>query len=125
MRLSAAYKGVNALLMNRGAEDFRSDRHSATIFLMRTWTSTTSSRRTGARRRASRSRSRLDHNKTPLTARTNRISDVAPSNYCVSKATVLSPRKSIADCGVTVDPALLRTDDFESAFENAVMSLWL
>ena len=54
MRLSAAYKGVNALLMKEGAQDFRSgqkfDQRSSSA---RMWTSITSSRRTGARSMAS------------------------------------------------------------------------
>ena len=50
MRLSAAYKGVNALLMKEGAQDFRSgQKFDQRFFSARMSTSITSSRRTGAR----------------------------------------------------------------------------
>ena len=84
MRLSAAYKGVNALLMKEGAQDFRSgQKFDHTVFFGENMTFITSSRRTGARSRAS-SRRFYDSiiNKTPLSYRTNRIiGGVAPSEY--------------------------------------------
>jgi hypothetical protein len=50
MRLSAAYKGVNALLMKEGAQDFRSgQKFDHTVFLARTSTSITSFLKIGAR----------------------------------------------------------------------------
>jgi len=83
-RLSAAYKGVNALLMKRGAEDFKSGKpfEYATFWdeavdihhiFPRSWC-----------KKASIEPSKADCivNKTPLTSQTNRIiGGEAPSNY--------------------------------------------
>ena len=73
MRLSAAYKGVNALLMMEGARDFRSGQKSATpSSSARTWTSTTYSLRLGVRPKASSLRSTTPSSTRPRspTART-------------------------------------------------------
>ena len=49
MRLSAAYKGVNALLMKEGARDFRSGQQfDHTVFLVRMSIFITYSRKSGA-----------------------------------------------------------------------------
>ena len=84
MRLSAAYKGVNALLMKEGAQDFRSGQKFDQRFsLARMLTSITSSRKTGARRQKIKP-DVYDSiiNKTPLSYRTNRIiGGSAPSEY--------------------------------------------
>lgn len=123
MRLSAAYKGVNALLMNRGAEDFRSGQtFSHTIFFdenvdihhifPQDWC-----KKQGIAKQVYDS----IINKTPLTARTNRIiGGVAPSEYLArieddgAKAEAVDSRLR----SHLVDPSLLRSDDFEAAFRK-------
>ena len=122
MRLSAAYKGVNALLMKEGAQDFRSgQKFDHTIFFgenvdihhifPKKWCE--------------------DHkikpevydsiiNKTPLSYRTNRIiGGAAPSDYVrkLEKGNAETP--AIASTNLDhyvnshlIDPALLRADDF-------------
>ncbi len=84
MRLSAAYKGVNALLMNEGAQDFRSgQKFDHTVFFgenvdihhifPQDWC-----KRQGIKPAVYDS----IINKTPLSYRTNRIiGGVAPSEY--------------------------------------------
>ena len=123
MRLSAAYKGVNALLMNRGAEDFRSGQtFSHTIFFdenvdihhifPQDWC-----KKTGISKQVYDS----IINKTPLTARTNRIiGGVAPSEYLARiEGDGAEPEEVNSRLrSHLVDPALLRTDDFESAFRK-------
>lgn len=123
-RVSAAYKGVNALLMRQGAEDFRSGQaFDHTVFFNenvdihhifpRDWCK----------------KQRLNPlvfdsiiNKTPLTARTNRIlGGVAPSVYVGrlekgDRDTPPIPAERLNGYLKThlIDPAHLRTDDFES-----------
>lgn len=123
MRLSAAYKGVNALLMNRGAEDFRSGQtFSHTIFFdenvdihhifPQDWC-----KKTGIPKQVYDS----IINKTPLTARTNRIiGGVAPSEYLARiEGDGAEPQEVNSRLrSHLVDPARLRTDDFESAFRK-------
>jgi len=123
MRLSAAYKGVNALLMNRGAEDFLTGQpFSQTIFFdenvdihhifPQDWC-----------KAQDIPKNVYDSiiNKTPLTARTNRIiGGVAPSEYLriiegkdVSADSIDSRLRSHL-----IDPNLLRSDDFAGAFKQ-------
>jgi hypothetical protein len=123
MRLSAAYKGVNALLMKEGAQDFRSgQKFDHTIFFgenvdihhifPQEWCK--------------------DHgikpnvydsiiNKTPLSYRTNRIiGGVAPSEY-IAKLEKGNPTTPPIDSerldgyliSHLINPSLLRGDDFE------------
>jgi len=123
MRLSAAYKGVNALLMNRGAEDFRSGQTFSHTILFdenvdihhifpQDWC-----KKTGISKQVYDS----IINKTPLTARTNRIiGGVAPSEYLARiEGDGAEPEEVNSRLrSHLVDPALLRTDDFESAFRK-------
>ncbi len=123
MRLSAAYKGVNALLMNRGAEDFRSGQtFSHTIFFdenvdihhifPQDWC-----KKQGIAKQVYDS----IINKTPLTARTNRIiGGVAPSEY-LARIEDDGAETEAVDSRLRshlVDPSLLRSDDFGAAFRK-------
>lgn len=122
MRLSAAYKGVNALLMAEGARDFRSGQKSEhTVFFdegvdihhifPQKWCETHG---------VDAAISNSIVNKTPLTGRTNRIiGGVAPSSYIakLEHGDSLSPpvnTQDLDDCLVShlIDPGLLRADDF-------------
>ena len=119
-RLSAAYKGVNALLMNEGARDFRSGQpfNHTTYFdeavdihhiFPRAWC-----------QKAGISRERFDTivNKTPLSSQTNRIvGGDAPSQYLGK----LPHQGGASDAEVDrhlqshlIDPKLLRADDFDA-----------
>jgi Uncharacterized conserved protein len=123
MRLSAAYKGVNALLMNEGAQDFRSgERFSDTVFFgenvdihhifPQDWC-----KKQGIKPAV------FDSiiNKTPLTYRTNRIiGGSAPSDYLakLEKGTSSSPpiERERLDAYLRshlIEPDLLRADDFD------------
>jgi hypothetical protein len=119
-RLSAAYKGVNALLMSEGARDFRSGQpfNHTTYFdeavdihhiFPRAWC-----------QKAGIPRERFDTivNKTPLSSQTNRIvGGDAPSQYLGK----LPHQGGASDAEVDghlqshlIDPTLLRTDDFDA-----------
>ncbi|MEX0953649.1 MAG: DUF262 domain-containing protein [Rhizobiaceae bacterium] len=123
MRLSAAYKGVNALLMKEGAVDFRSgQKFSDTVFFgenvdihhifPQDWC-----KRQGLHYKVYDS----IINKTPLTFRTNRIiGGSAPSEYMArleagTEQTPPIPRDRLDEFLRThlIDPDLLRADDFE------------
>lgn len=124
MRLSAAYKGVNALLMKEGAHDFRSGQKFDHIVFFgenvdihhifpQDWC-----------RKNGRKPDVYDSiiNKTPLSYRTNRIiGGDAPSLYLSRLEAGNSTTPSIAPDQLDaylrshlIDPSLLRTDDFES-----------
>lgn len=128
MRLSAAYKGVNALLMKEGAQDFRSgQKFDHTVFFgenvdihhifPQKWCKTQGIKP-----------AIFDSiiNKTPLSYRTNRIiGGVAPSEYLEKlehgdKST--PPINGVAlDSYLKshlIDPSLLRADKFEAFMEN-------
>lgn len=133
MRVSAAYKGVNALLMHEGAKDFRSGQaFSQTIFFdenvdihhifPQEWC-----------KKQGIDRNVYDSiiNKTPLAARTNRIiGGVAPSEY-VSRIerenTELAPAAFDERLrSHLIDPELLRADDFwefMTARQNALVEV--
>jgi hypothetical protein len=123
MRLSAAYKGINALLMKDGAQDFRSgQKFDHTVFFgenvdihhifPQDWC-----KRHGIKPNV------FDSiiNKTPLSYRTNRIiSGVAPSEYIakLEKGDHTTPpiyREKLDGFlrSHQIDPSLLRADDFE------------
>lgn len=123
MRLSAAYKGVNALLMKEGAQDFRSgQKFDHTIFFgenvdihhifPQDWCKSKGIKP-----------SIYDSiiNKTPLSFRTNRIiGGVAPSEYLakLEKGDKQNPaikRERLDDFlrSHLIDPTLLRNDAFE------------
>lgn len=122
MRLSAAYKGVNALLMMEGAQDFRSgQKFDHTVFFgenvdihhifPQDWCK-------------GRGLKPADYdpiiNKTPLSFRTNRIiGGIAPSAYLakLEKGDKVSPPIAPAQLDAylrshLIDPVLLRRDDF-------------
>jgi hypothetical protein len=124
MRLSAAYKGVNALLMKEDAQDFRSgQRFDHTVFFgenvdihhifPQDWCKNNDIKP-----------SVFDSiiNKTPLSYRTNRmIGGVAPSVYIArlekGNATTPSINPEKLDSYLAshlIDPALLRTDNFDA-----------
>lgn len=125
-RLSAAYKGVNALLMQRGAQDFVSGQNfDHTVFFdenvdihhifPRAWCE-----KNGIEPE------RYDSiiNKTPLSARTNRIlGGAAPSHYLgrlekgAEGAPPIAPERLDGFLeSHLIDPALLRADDFDRFF---------
>ncbi|MBZ0073157.1 MAG: DUF262 domain-containing protein [Gammaproteobacteria bacterium] len=124
MRLSAAYKGVNALLMKEGAEDFRSgQKFDHTVFFgenvdihhifPQDWC-----KKQGIKPAIYDS----IINKTPLSFRTNRIiGGVAPSAYLakLEKGDVQTPTIDRARLDAylrshLIDPDMLRSDDFET-----------
>lgn len=123
MRLSAAYKGVNALLMNIGAQDFRSgEKFSDTVFFgenvdihhifPQDWC-----------KKQGIPPATYDAiiNKTPLTYRTNRIiGGSAPSQYlaALEKGTSSTPpiERERLDAYLRshlIEPDFLRADDFD------------
>ncbi len=122
MRLSAAYKGVNALLMKEGAQDFRSGQNfDHTVFFgenvdihhifPQDWC-----KKHGIKPNV------FDSiiNKTPLSYRTNRIiGGIAPSEYIakLEKGNEATPSidRARLDGYLTshlIDPSLLRADSF-------------
>jgi len=124
MRLSAAYKGVNALLMKEGAQDFRSgQKFDHTVFFgenvdihhifPQDWC-----KKHGIKPNV------FDSiiNKTPLSYRTNRIiGGVAPSEYLakLEKGNETTPsidrtRLDTYLMSHLIDPLLLRADSFEA-----------
>ena len=128
MRLSAAYKGVNALLMKEGAEDFRSgQKFDHTVFFgenvdihhifPQDWCKTK-----GIKPDV------FDSiiNKTPLSYRTNRIiGGVAPSQYIakLERGNETTPaidgdRLDSYLRSHLIDPALLRADNFQAFMED-------
>lgn len=128
MRLSAAYKGVNALLMKQGAEDFRSgQKFDHTVFFgenvdihhifPQAWCKTQNIPATV-----------YDSiiNKTPLSFQTNRlIGGSAPSVY-LAKLEAGNPKTpAIAPAALDgylashlIDPALLRADQFQAFMDS-------
>lgn len=128
MRLSAAYKGMNALLMQEGAQDFRSgQKFDHTVFFgenvdihhifPQDWCKTQGIKP-----------AIFDSiiNKTPLSYRTNRIiGGVAPSEYLAkleagnTSTPPISPDKLDGYLRThLIDPALLRADNFEAFMED-------
>jgi hypothetical protein len=123
MRLSAAYKGINALLMKEGARDFRSgQRFDHTVFFgenvdihhifPQDWC-----------KKDGRKPKEFDSiiNKTPLAYRTNRIiGGAAPSVYLSRLEAGNSSNPPISREGLDeylrshlIEPALLRGDSFD------------
>lgn len=128
MRLSAAYKGVNALLMKEDALDFRSgQKFDHTVFFgenvdihhifPQDWCKTA-----GIKPQVYDS----IINKTPLSYRTNRIiGGEAPSKYIArleqgnaSTPAIPSERLDIFLRSHLIDPALLRSDRFDAFMES-------
>ncbi|WP_347140421.1 DUF262 domain-containing protein [Paracoccus sp. SSK6] len=128
MRLSAAYKGMNALLMKEGAQDFRSgQKFDHTVFFgenvdihhifPQEWCKTQGFKP-----------NEFDSiiNKTPLSYRTNRIiGGVAPSEYLhklehgnSSTPPIHRDRLNSYLQSHLIDPALLRADKFKEFMED-------
>ena len=124
MRLSAAYKGMNALLMKDGAQDFSSgQKFDHTVFFgenvdihhifPQDWC-----KKQGIKPAIYDS----IINKTPLSYRTNRIiGGVAPSEYLGKlekgdKQTPAIPQERLDSYlrSHLIDPAIMRRDDFEA-----------
>lgn len=122
-RLSAAYKGIHALLMAKGARDFRSGQpYGQTVFFdeyvdihhifPQDWCK---------KQKIEPKVFDTVVNKTPLSYKTNRIlGGVAPSEYIArlekgSKDTPPIARAALDEylASHAMDPALLRADDFE------------
>ena len=135
-RLSAAYKGLNALLMRAGAQDFRSGQEfDDSVFFdenvdihhvfPKAWC---------AGKGISPDVYDSIINKTPLSARTNRIiGGVAPSAYLAKlqaggEKTLVLPAATLDShlASHLIDPALLRADNFSAfivAREKALLKL--
>jgi hypothetical protein len=128
MRLSAAYKGMNALLMKEGAQDFRSgQKFDHTIFFgenvdihhifPQDWCKSHTIKPAV-----------FDSiiNKTPLSYRTNRIiGGVAPSEYVATLEKGSNTTPPIANQTLDdylkshlIDPTLLRADKFEAFMDD-------
>ncbi len=128
-RLSAAYKGINALIKNVGAPDFRSGQPiEYTTF----WDENVDIHHIFPRAwcvKQGYPREKYDSvvNKTPLSARTNRIiSGRAPSLYLPvieSEANIASERMNamLEDHAIQAD--LIRADNFDEFFEKRTESL--
>lgn len=133
MRLSAAYKGVNALLMKEGAQDFRSGQkfNHAVFFgenvdihhiFPQDWC-----KKRGIKPKVYDS----IINKTPLAYRTNRIvGGVAPSEYLskLERGNQTAPAIDSSRLDVylrthLIDPSLLRQDDFDAFMKDRQKNL--
>ena len=128
-RLSAAYKGVHALLMKSGARDFRTDEpFSHTTYFddavdihhifPRAWC---------IRQGLPKSRYDTIVNKTPLSFRTNRIiGGESPSRYLVRIAEQGGADSTAIDQRLLthlIAPDLLRADDFDAFMQSRANSL--
>lgn len=124
MRLSAAYKGVNALLMKEGAQDFRSGQNfDHTVFFGENVDIHHIFPQDWCKKRGIKP-SVYDSiiNKTPLSYRTNRIiGGAAPSEYLAkleagnaNAPPIPSDRLNGYLASHLMDPSLLRADSFES-----------
>ena len=124
MRISAAYKGVNALLMKEGAQDFRSGQEfDHTVFFGENVDIHHIFPQEWCKNHGIKP-SVFDSiiNKTPLSYRTNRIiGGVAPSEY-IAKLENGNEATPPIDCerldaylrSHLIDPALLRADKFDA-----------
>jgi hypothetical protein len=128
MRLSAAYKGVNALLMKEGAQDFRSgQRFDHTVFFGENVDIHHIFPQDWCKARGIKP-AVFDSiiNKTPLSYRTNRIiGGVAPSEYLgkLEKGNNANPPISSEKldgylASHLIDPAMLRADAFEAFMDD-------
>lgn len=124
MRLSAAYKGVNALLMKEGAQDFRSGQNfDHTVFFGENVDIHHIFPQDWCKKRGIKP-SVFDSiiNKTPLSYRTNRIiGGVSPSQYLAKlekgdakTPPIVSTRLDVYLASHLIDPSLLRTDSFDA-----------
>ncbi|HTY23274.1 MAG TPA: DUF262 domain-containing protein [Desulfomonilaceae bacterium] len=128
MRLSAAYKGLNALLMKEGAQDFRSGRKFDHIVFFNENVDIHHIFPQDWCKRHKIEPKVFDSiiNKTPLSYRTNRIiGGVAPSEYLakLEKGTDTAPpidpvRLDAFLTSHLIDPSLLRADNFDAFMED-------
>ncbi len=123
MRLSAAYKGVNALLMQEGARDFALARNSTTpSSSARTWTSTTSSPGLVRGKKDQGGRLRFHHQQdSARLSHQSRDRCDAPSIYLNRLENGSADRPTIhrdnLDASLSshlIAPGLLRSDQFEA-----------
>ena len=128
MRLSAAYKGVNALLMKEGAQDFRSgQKFDHTVFFGENVDIHHIFPQDWCKARGIKP-AIFDSiiNKTPLSYRTNRIiGGVAPSDYVakLEKGNTKNPpidgdKLEVYLRSHLIDPGLLRADRFEDFMQD-------
>ena len=124
MRLSAAYKGMNALLMKEGAQDFRSgQKFDHTVFFGENVDIHHIFPQDWCKKRGIKPAT-FDSiiNKTPLSFRTNRIiGGVAPSQYLtkLEKGDKQTPAIELDRLNAylrshLIAPEILRSDDFEA-----------
>ncbi len=124
MRLSAAYKGMNALLMKEGAQDFRSgQKFDHTVFFGENVDIHHIFPQDWCKKQGIKP-SEFDSiiNKTPLSYKTNRIiGGVAPSEYLAkleqgnaTSPPIESTRLEGYLASHLIDPSLLRADNFEA-----------
>jgi len=122
-RVSAAYKGVNTLLMKEGAQDFRSgQKFEYTVFFGESVDIHHIFPQSWCKKNGIKS-AVYDSiiNKTPLTDRTNRIiGGIAPSEYLAklevgdkSNPSITSNKLDSYIRSHLIDPTLLRTDAFD------------
>jgi hypothetical protein len=128
MRLSAAYKGVNALLMKEGAQDFRSgQKFDHTVF----FGENVDIHHIFPKKWCEEQKLKPEEydsiiNKTPLAYRTNRIiGGAAPSVYLSKLESGSAETPPIAPQNLNgyltshlINPVLLRTDDFRAFMED-------
>lgn len=128
VRLSAAYKGMNALLMKEGAQDFRSgQKFDHTVFFGENVDIHHIFPQDWCKRQGIKP-AMFDSiiNKTPLSYRTNRIiGGVAPSEYLARLESGNSSTPPIASEKLDgylqshlINPAFLRTDQFGAFMED-------
>src|ERR1700674_3535603 len=135
MRLSAAYKGVNALLMKEGAQDFRSgQKFDHTVFFGENVDIHHIFPQDWCKKHGIKP-SVFDSiiSKTPLSYRTNRIiGGVAPSEYLAklekgneTTPSIDSKRLDVYLKSHLIDPSLLRADRFDAFMEDRQTQLLL
>src|SRR4029077_13610401 len=127
-RLSAAYKGVHALLMRCGAEDFRSGQpFDQTVFFDENVDIHHVFPEAGAKQQDIKPEVYNSIiNKTPLSARTNRIvGGVAPSSYLArlekggeKNPAIAADRLSAILLSHEIDVGLLKADGFDTFFDD-------
>lgn len=122
VRISAAYKGVHALLMKKGARDFLTGEEIAVgnYFSERFDIHHISPQAWCEKQGVSPARYNTIVNKTAISARTNRkIGGRAPSAYCATLAKEVEGEGIVLDSLIAshaIAPGLLRSDDFDAFY---------
>ena len=120
MRLSAAYKGVNALLMKEGAKDFRKDQRFdlAVFFVDNVDIHHIFPQRWCKDQKIEPKVFDSIINKTPLSSKTNRIiGGAAPSEYLAELERIVPVGREQLDGYLRthlIDPELLRSNSFDA-----------